>query len=276
MFRIPLLGVVAALVVATPVAAKRAPTSWTPIQKLVTADVIVVGKVTAIEKGTVDAAPFPGAALRTYQVAVIKIESGFVGAANTTHVKVGFLSSPDGTPANLTEGKEGLFYLIRHHSEPFHVINWPAPSVDIGADGYKEQVALVKKGAAVLAEPLKALKADKAADRLFAANVLINKYRAYPSHLPGKLEREPIPAEESKLILKTLAEVDWKVDPNDPNAIRPYQTFSLLYLSEKDGFESPMAKPGEDFVEKSKEAFVKWLAGPGKDYRIKKFVLKKN
>jgi hypothetical protein len=233
-----------------------------------------VGKVTAIEKDTVDAPPFPGAALRTYQVAVIKIETGFVGAANTTHVKVGFIPPPPGTPASLTEGMEGLFYLSRHHSEPFRISEPLGPPVGVGADGYKEQVELAKKGAAVLDEPLKALKADKATDRLFAATVLLNKYRTYPSHLPGKIEQEQIPVEESKLILKALAEGDWKFDPNDRNAHRPYATFGLLYLSEKDGFVSPIAKPGEDFVEKSREAFVKWLAGPGKDYRISKFVLK--
>jgi hypothetical protein len=63
-----------------------------------------------------------------------------------------------------------------------------------------------------------------------------------------------------------------------PNAM---QAFSVLGLTEKDGwtppkFPRPMpGQPPVDYVGMQKEAFVKWLAGPGKDYTIKKVVAKK-
>jgi len=51
--------------------------------------------------------------------------------------------------------------------------------------------------------------------------------------------------------------------------------FSVLGLNDKDGWKYPMVKPGEDFIDKTKEAFTAWLAGPGKDYQVSKLVPKK-
>jgi hypothetical protein len=176
----------------------------------------------------------------------------------------------------LAEGQEGVFFLTRHHSGAFHIINPMLNPTDTTAVDYKDQLALVKRSAEVLAEPVKALKAEKATDRLFAATVLVHRYRSYPANASsGPLVPEKLPAEESKLILKAFADGDWKSDPNNPNIFNAYQTFSLLGITEKDGFQSPLAKPNEDFVEKSKGAFVAWLAGPGKEYRVSKLVPRK-
>ena len=92
-------------------------------------------------------------------------------------------------------------------------------------------------------------------------------------------------AEESKLILKIIADADWKAiapiggNPGlaAPNAL---QAFYQLGLTDKDGWkqpEFPIPQPGAppvDFVAMQKEAFVKLLAGPGKDYVVKKVVAK--
>ena len=230
MFRVLVLAAFAALVLATPVEAKRVMRNFTPIEKLVRADVVAVGKVTALEKDTVEAVPVPvpGATDKlTYKIAVVKVESGLFGAANVTHVKVGFIPPPPVDPAapvrpgrggfqqvNLTVGLEGLFYLTKHHSGEFYVINPIMAPTEATADGYKDQVALVKKGAAVLAGPAKALKTEKADDRVFAASVLVSKYRTYPEG-GGEVETVKVPADESKLILKALAEGNWKGDPAD-------------------------------------------------------------
>jgi hypothetical protein len=294
MIRYFLAAAAVAVVLVTPVEAKRAIRVFTTIEKLIRADAVVVGKVTAIEKDTVLAEPSPGVKEKqTYKVAVIKIEAGLVGAANVTHVKVAFTPParqeppavgpgrlPPGRggfgPVSLTEGMEGLFYLTKHHSGEFYIINPIMAPAEAKAEGYKEQVALAKKGAAVLTEPMKALKADKADDRAFAASVLVGKYRSYPENAGGgKIESEKVSAEESKLVLKALAEANWKPDPNDPNAPNAYQAFSQLGLNDKDGWKYPMVKPGEDFIDKTKEAFVAWLSGPGKDYQLSRFVVKK-
>lgn len=289
MIRYVLTAAVAALVLATPVEAKRAIRLFTPIEKLVRADAVVVGKVTALEKETVSATPVPGAPDKiAYTIAVIKVETGLFGAASATHVKVGFVPPAPVDPAapvrpgrggfqqqvNLTEGLEGLFYLTRHHGGEFYVINPIMAPADAKADGYKEQVALVKQGAAVLADPAKALKAEKVGDRSFAAGVLVNKYRAYPEG-GGEVETVKVPADESRLVLKALAAGTWKADPNDPHAANAYQAFSQLGLTDKDGWKYPVVKPGEDFVEKTREAFAAWVTGAGKDYQIGKLVAKK-
>ncbi|MBY0455918.1 MAG: hypothetical protein K2V38_01125, partial [Gemmataceae bacterium] len=176
-------------------------------------------------------------------------------------------------PVNLTEGMEGLFFLTKHHGGDFYTISPLMPPTDAKAADYKAQVEQVKKGAAVLAEPVKGLKAEKAADRFFAAHVLVTKYRTYPE-TGGEVEIVKVPAEESKLILAAVAEANWQPDPNAPAAPNPFQTFSQLGLTEKDGWKPAMVKLGEDFIDKSKEAFVAWLAGAGKDYQINKLAPK--
>ncbi len=287
MFRKLIVAAAVALVLATPVEAKRAIRLFTPIEKLVRAEVVAVGKVTAVEKDTVTAAPSPGAEKITYKIAVIKIESGLFGAANVTHVKVGFIPPPPVDPnapvapgrgrfqpISLTEGMEGLFFLTKHHSGEFYVFNPMLSPVEAKADGYKEQLALVKKGAAILTDPAKALKAEKAEDRSFAATVMVNKYRAYPEG-GGEVENVKVPADESKLVLKALAEGNWKGDPTNPDVPNAYQAFSQLGLNEMNGWKNPVVKPGEDFIEKTRETFAAWIVGAGKDYQLTKLVVKK-
>jgi hypothetical protein len=265
-----------ALLLAAPGGAKIIYLPYAPQQKAVLADVVVLGKVSAVEKDTVDAEPVAGAQKQTYKVAVIKVESGLVGAANATHVRAAFLAPPPVDPAaplrfgpepvRLAEGQEGLFFLIRHHGGSFLVIDPLLAPLDTSAADYKDQLAVVKRVASVIAEPVKALKAEKAADRFFAATLLLNKYRTSITDARA-LGTKKLPAEESQLILKALAEGNWSDNG--------YQAFGLLDLTEKDGFRPPRPGPNENFVEKYKDAYVKWLDGPGKEYRVSKLVPKK-
>src|SRR5947207_3236199 len=64
-----------------------------PAQMALTTPVIVTGKVTAIEKDTVDAtSPYVGSKDKVaYKVAVVKIDSALAGANNLTHIKIGFI-----------------------------------------------------------------------------------------------------------------------------------------------------------------------------------------
>ena len=293
MYRYLLTAAAAALVLATPIEAKRAILIVSPLQKLTRAETVVVGKVTAIEKDIVTATPHPDVKDKlTYKVAVIKVETGLVGAANVTHVKVAFTPPPPDRgeppavgpgvrpgrggfgPVYLTEGQEGLFYLTKHHSGEFYIINPLLAPIDAKAGDYKDQLAQAKKAAAALADPMKALKAEKADDRAFAAIMIVTKYRTYPEG-GGEVENVKVPADESKLLLKALAEANWKPDRNG-DAPNGYAAFAQLgLLNDKDGWKYPMVKPGEDFIDKTKEAFVAWLAGPGKDYQINKLVPKK-
>ena len=287
MLRTLLAAVAVVAVLPAPAGAKKAVRAFSPLDKLVRADAVVVGKVTALEKEAVLATPAPGAAEKlSYTVAVIKVETAIAGVPNATHVKVGFFPPAPAPapgdrpvrggyqPVNLAVGTEGLFYLAKHHTGDFYVVSPTMPPVEAKADDYKAQVALVKTAAAALADPAKALKAEKAADRLVAATVLVTKYRAYPDG-GGEVVEAKVPADVSALALKALAEGNWMPDPNDPIGANGYQAFAQLGLGEQDGWKYPVVKPGEDVYAKTREAFTKWLAGPGKDYQIKTWAAKK-
>jgi hypothetical protein len=285
---------VAGLVVAAPAPAKLVAVK-SPAQRVFSAEIVVVGKVTAIEKETVEAAPLAGSPTKLqYKVAVVQIETALSGANNVTHIKVGFIPPPPPLPPQpgvvrpairpapmlpeLKEGQEFIFLLSKHGEANFYVMTAMSPPVDVKSDEAKKDIEAMKKVLAVTADPMKSLKAEKAADRGFAAVALIGKYRAYPdSH--GEVEQEPISAEESKLILKGLTEADWtKFDRNAPNGM---QAFYSLGVMDTDGWVPPKAtpvQPGQppaNFNLMTKDAFVKWLDGPGKDYRIKRIITKK-
>lgn len=272
-------------------------------QRAATAEAVVVGKVTAIEKDAVEALPpYPGAKDKVaYKVAVVKIDSALSGAQNLTHIKIGFLppavpvpppAGPQPKPIRpirpgfqvpeLKEGQEMLFFLAKHPSADFYVIpNMSAP-VDVKTDAGKKELEAVKKVTEVLADPMKGLKSDKPDVRLTAATTMVTKYRAYPD-AGGEVDQVAIGAEESKLILKTIAESDWsnKVRPGADFSASPVNAFYQLGLTEKDGWKQPVfprPQPGQppvDFNAVTKAAFVKWLDGPGQDYQIKKVVSKK-
>ncbi len=299
------LAVVAVAVVAnlTPAyALVAAPLS--PAQRAIGANVVVLGKVTAIEKDTVEVLPFPSAPNKiAYKVAVVKIDTGLIGADNITHVKIGFVATarPDPNaprpgggirpprgplpPLELKEGQEMLFFLAKHPIGEFYVTPGMSPPVDVKNEQGKKELEAVKKIAAVLADPMKGLKSDKADTRAETAVIMAMKYRAYPNGA-AEVDQVAIDAEESKLILKSLTEANWNNNvrpaPGDvgvaPNAL---QAFYSLGLTDKDGWKQPAfprAKPGQpavDFGAIQKKAFTEWLAGPGKDYVIKKMVAKK-
>lgn len=285
MLRTAFVAAVAALVLAPAADAKRAIRIFSPTEKLVRSDVVAVGKVTAVEKDEVLAPQFPGATDKAaYKIAVVKIENGLVGANDITHVKIGFIPFAEGarrrlwrrgySPVNLTKDMEALFYLQKHHSADFYTIGLLMVPTDTKDENYKAELETVKKGAAVIADPMKALNAEKADDRMFAAAVMVTKYRSYPEN-GAEVESAKVGADESKLILKAIAEGDWKKD-QDGIAPHPYQAFSMLGLNQTSGFKFPQVKPGEDFITKSKETYIAWLAGAGKDYQITKLVAKPN
>lgn len=269
-----------------------------PAQRALTSEVVLIGKVNSIEKDTVEALPFPGAPNKIqYKLAVVQIDKALAGAENVTHIKVGFVPPPPAVPLQpqqpgvvrpairrpnilpeLKEGQELVLFLSKHPSGNFYVMSAMSPPLEIKADDTKKDIEAIKKVLAVVAEPMKSLKAEKADDRSFAAVVLAGRYRAYPE-TGIEPEQVPISAEESKLILKGLAEVDWaKFDRSAPNGM---QAFYSLGLTDKDGWVAPKAvppqpgQPAPNYNLLTKEAFVRWLDGPGKDYVIKRIVPKK-
>src|SRR5262245_37577378 len=112
-----LLGVVA---LASSARADRIAPIAQPVERALRVPVVVVGKVAAVEKEPVEATLYPGATQKVaHKIAVVKVETNLLGAANTTHLKVGFVPSgtagirPGRGPDNpeLKEGQEWLFFL---------------------------------------------------------------------------------------------------------------------------------------------------------------------
>lgn len=264
-----------------------------PASRALSADTVVVGKVLSFEKETVEALGTGSATPSTmprgfggggfdpsgkvkYTVANVKIEDGLIGAKTVTHVKVGFVK---GNGPELAEGGQYLLFLSKHPTEAFFIMPARTPAVSAKDDEYKKTVAEVTKVAGTLADPVAALKAEKAADRGAAAVLLLNRYRG---RVVGGFDEVELSAEESRLLLKGLADADWTATP--PGSTGAFAAFLSLRLTEKDGWKlSPTAKTAtsarvggaNDVYAEWKKAFAAWIDGAGKDYKVKKLVPKK-
>jgi hypothetical protein len=269
-----------------------------PVRRAIGSDVVLVGKVTGFEKDLVQAEPYPGAKQKTgYKVAVVKIEDGLAGTGKMKEIKIGFIppAKPDpnapvrpgirpprggfGIP-ELKEGQEFLFFLAKHPSGDFYIMPGMSPPVDMKDANAKKEVENVKKITAILADPMKGLKSDKADVRAETAAIMVSKYRSYPA-TGGQVDQVAIDADESKLILKALLEGDWSARGGFrfDGPPTPLMAFQSLTLNEKDGWVAPVivnvpGAPPVDYGAVQKDAFAKWLDGAGKKYVVKKIVAK--
>jgi hypothetical protein len=287
LFRIFVVGVAVLMTVNAAPALVMA--ARTPLQRAATADAVIVGKVTAIEKEPIEVTPFPGAPNKVaYKVAVVKVQTPLAGADNLTHVKIAFLPRPAANPnpqpgpirprpgflpTELKENDEFLFFLSRHPDGGFYAMSNMSPPIALEGDEGKKTLESVKKLTTALADPMKGLKSQSAEERYLTAGALLTRYRNYPDFAGGGVDQEAIPADESRLILKALLERDWTKP--DVSGMSPTQLFFSLGLNEKDGWTMPKPQQGMNFNVLLKDEFAKWLDGAGKDYRIKKLVSKK-
>jgi hypothetical protein len=254
--------------------------------RAVTADAVVVGKVTSIEGDTIDAEPAPGAEKVAHKIAVIKVDSAISGAKGLTHVKVGFPAgaagggAPGGRPGRggfgpigLTADQEGCFFLTKHPTAGFYVINAGYNPLDAKAENYKAELESVTKAAAITADPAKALKAEKADDRFTAAAVLVSKYRTYPQGA-AEVENVKVPAAESKAIIDILtATEDWgAVDAVTGQTAAGL--VGILALGPNEGFQPKPFTGNGDYNVYFRDEFKKWAKAMPKDFAIRQMVRK--
>lgn len=278
MLRTP-LATLAILALAAPVRADRMAPVSSPVERALRVPVVVVGTVTSVEKESVDAPLYPGATQKVaHKIAVVKVGTALAGADGVTHLKVGFVPpnlklrrGPDNP--ELKAEQEWLFFLTKNADGGFHAIPYMTPPVPSTAADYKAQVEAVTKTLAAVADPAKAMKSEKAADRFAAAGAIVYKLRAHPDGA-AQVETALLTADESRPILKALAEGAWTIERSG-EGFGGYRSFAMLGLTDRDGWKAPAAVPGEDFAETTRKAFAAWVDGPGKDYRIKKVVPKK-
>lgn len=274
-------------------------------QKAVASQLVVSGTVT-MEKETVDAVMYPGQQVKTtFKVATIKVTDTLIGdkvetvkvligPADTTYIN----EQPPGAPPQpyypaylnniqLIDGQEGVFFLTAHPVEKgqFTLLGGNPPLNPLDTK-YKDDLAAVKAVAAIYADPVKALKAEKAEDKMRAAATLVSKYRRWPQNFqgPGQPEQKAIPAEEAKLIFQAMLEADWEKwdqPQNDPNIDWTLNPSNLLgqmqiYAGGRGGqggnFPQVRPQPGQGYNAAYKEAFKAWMEADGKNFEIKRFV----
>lgn len=222
-----------------------------------------------------------------YRIAVVKVHEVIHGQKDVKELRLGFVS-PDQDRAvdkagknmpSLAEpafhsvkvGQDGVFFLRKHHQGNFYInfvlFNGFLPSGD--APEFTKNLANARRLSRVLEHPLEALKTENASNRYLAAIMLVNRYRLYGAKT-CKLPEKVIDGEESKLLLKTLAEADWRVDNDAMNPImyppHPYHVFLRLGVTKADGYDPP-TNDNRDTLKYTQS----WLRDNQEKYRIQRF-----
>jgi hypothetical protein len=298
MRRFFLCGLAAAAAVAlaaTPAQALRIalPVAASTKTKAMQADAVVVGKVTGIDKETVDLEQFPGSGKVPHTVANIKIETSLLGAKNVTHIKLAYVKpGEEGQPGDVfpggpgigrpfpgrgfqaftpTEDQEGVFFLQKHPTSDKHFVVPMGHSPILSTDAnYKDELEKVKGMAGTFADPVKALKVEKEEERVANALTLAQKYRSAPqNNNSGVLEETAIPAEETKLLLKVLAEVDWT-----KHADAPRLADVLGLMPGNYGIPRVAAGDTEEPLAARQKAFKAWADKYAAKFEVKKVAAK--
>lgn len=265
-----------------------------PTQSATQAEAVILGKVVAIEKETVQAEQFPGNPKQEYVIAKVQIQESLLGLKDVKEIRIGTIKPVQQPPirpirpgpgveqpivrpilprpglnVTLVENQEACFFVQKHHSADFYVLVPMAMPLPLEN---KKEIESVRKVTSVLNEPLKSLRSRNIADRGFAAAVLVQKYRS--SNYPGKIKEVPIPAEESQLILQALADVEWTVkDFSQPN---PRVAFDLLGAAQA-GYVPPRVQPGQPFNPqeyqmRQEESAKAWLRENAETFQVKRYV----
>lgn len=274
----------------------------TAFQKTVNAQLVVAGTV-SMTKDTVEAPLWQGAPTKaTFRVATIKVSDTLLGekaatvkvllgAADPTYINDPFPGQPPQpyypqvpNQIQLIDGQEGVFFLTRHQTVADAFTHAPgSPPLNPLDTKYKSELDEVKVVGAVHADPTKALKAEKADDRMRAAYVLVMKYRRPPAYDGKQYEQKAIDAEEAKLIFKAIQDADWEMwdKPQQPNEVRDYTLNPTNLLGQlqiytgapgKGNFPQVRPQPGQGYHKAYQDAFKSWMDANGKDFEIKRYL----
>lgn len=232
------------------------------------ADCVVIGKVKLIEDKTVGTGTTQYEAYKTvHKVAVITVDEAFMGPKELREVRVAFkaVNNPQFMHTELTAGQEGCFALKRHYEHDFYIVHWSTKKAD---PNYERDLAQARRTGRCLADTLAGLKSRDAEDRLVTAAALIQRYRGtgfVPAPIGKVVKYEPITPEESKLILRALADADWTPNPNSTSPAA-FPLFSRLGVTVNDGFK---VTPGTPYYTAAKS----WVQENADTYVIKRYVL---
>lgn len=302
--KIPLIGAFLIMVGAAMGQEKDEPLLWVPRnlasgevalpERVVRSDLVVSGRVVALEPKDVEAAlaaELPHTV--DFRIAVTKVHEVVHGQKEVKELRLGFLSPdqdrkldksgktiPAISPSFFQPfrvGQDGLYFLKKHHQGDFYVsLSLFGGFYDSGdAVRFAKTLREVRRLKNVLDAPVEALKADNATNRFVAATMLIHRYRLSWSK-ERDLPEKAIDREESMLLLKTLAEGDWR-DVNEAIATtkyppHPYRVFLQLGVKKTDGYDPPTNGP--DFRDTLRYA-QGWIRDNREKYRIQRFASSK-
>jgi hypothetical protein len=263
-------------------------------------DIVIVGKVVDVDRDEVEVAPFRGAQkerMLKYKVATLQIEDRVLGAGGITRIRIGFPADGrptfafTGTVATVTDGvrptgtvtlaagTEGCFALAKHPTADFYVI--VGPPTYKKQSNYTNEVNKLKKYGRAISDPVAALKAKDLDERFEAAQIILQRYLV-PQ---GSNKREPVPDEETKLLVALLKELPWV--PADGKRTRadgklvPHRAALWYSINPAEfGFkrpDPPKRNPGDPPPNMDKlmeEATTKFLTENGDKIKLKRFVQK--
>ena len=279
---------------ASPVMADRiAMPRLNPVQGFVQADVVVRGKVKSVEKEAVEVAQSnaANAPKLQYSVAVLDIQDTIKGAGNLTQIRVGvpmiitpnpalpiinanIRVRPVGNQAQpLATGQEGCFFLQKHPAADFFVPVPFCPTIDAKATDFKQQLASVMRAKAVLEAPVNALKVEDKKTRYANLQLLLDGYRngrTFGGARQFKLVE--LPAEESKLMMKLIAELPPSTPDPDIN-LSVMAMFQYLNPLATEGWTAPKPVAGADYQKAFGEALKAWVGDHADTYRVKRFAV---
>jgi hypothetical protein len=234
-------------------------------ERMAEADVVVLGKVTLLEKTSVTGAD--GNRLRLVRV---NVEEDLLGTAGKTPLRVGFIFSRDNalleTPV-LRRGQKVCLFLTREKGVGFYRIlgaqgaAGDPPAISEAFDEYEKTVAAVRRAAPLLRNLPAGLVSKNPEERMLTAWMLTVRYRKPFLQFPktGFVE-QPIDARESRRILENLTLL---ADKN-PDAL-----WTLFWDLGLEPWNLQGVK-GEDFAPNAR----KWLQKNAGTWRLRKRVPK--
>jgi hypothetical protein len=247
------------------------------------AECIVVGKVIELEDKTVSAVSVAGATEKTeYQVAVVKIDQALLGAADLTHLRVGFIKPQPVrdepgqfrphiryAQVSLAVDQEVCLFLNKLPEESLYVVRGTNSVLDKKVDeNFARDLKLVQRCVKLLKDPKASLQAKSEEDRLLTAALLVYRYR---TPLMGSQTR-PIEAGESKLILQALKKANWDKNYPDLGNISAMMVFYRLGLGARDGWTMPQPNELQQDPQAPQKKAKKWLENHAPTYRIQRYV----
>ncbi|MFM7150747.1 MAG: hypothetical protein ACKO23_12975, partial [Gemmataceae bacterium] len=128
---------------------------------------------------------------------------------------------------------------------------------------FTRQVDEIRRCVKLLKNSSQVLKGTDRDNRYLMTAMLITRYRTVRT---GMEKQVPIPAEESKLLLETLADADWTGNTaGQTGYVAPLGLFHRLGVTDRDGWNPP--KEFAQFPDQAK----KWLRDNAGTYQIKRF-----